>query len=322
MKKILLYALLIVVVLIAGFLGYVRFILPHAGPVEDISLDPTPEMLARGDYLANHVMACMDCHSERDWKLFSGPMIEGTQGMGGEVFDQELGFPGKYVTPNITPSNLRDWSDGEILRAVTTGVTKDGKALFPVMPYLQYGKMDKKDIIAVIAYIRTLAPIDNETEASRSDFPMNFIINAIPQKATFTDIPSKSDTVAYGEYLVTAGACYDCHTRQEKGKYVGEPFAGGMEFPLPGGSVVVSRNITPDATGIGNWNEQFFINRFRMYADSTMEPHAVAENEFQTIMPWTMYAGMKEEDLKAIFAYLKTLRPVDNQVIPFRPARK
>ena len=81
---------------------------------------------------------------------------------------------------NLTPYHLGNWTDGEIFRAITTGVSRDGHALFPVMPYTSYAKMDPADIKDIIAYLRTLKPIHNAIPAAESDFPMNFIINTMP----------------------------------------------------------------------------------------------------------------------------------------------
>jgi hypothetical protein len=124
--------------IIIGILSYVKFALPDVGPAPDLKIEITSDKIERGKYLANHVMLCMDCHSTRDWNSFAAPMIPGTEGNGGETFDQKLGFPGKYIAPNITPFHLKDWTDGEIFRAVTEGVSKDGRALFSVMPYHRY----------------------------------------------------------------------------------------------------------------------------------------------------------------------------------------
>ncbi|HEY0262634.1 MAG TPA: cytochrome C, partial [Chitinophagales bacterium] len=129
----------ILFVLIALLLTYVKTMLPNVGEVPNITVEKTSEQIARGKYLANYVMVCMDCHSARDYTLFSGPMVAGTNGKGGEVFDQKLSFPGKFVASNLTPFHLVDWTDGEIFRAITTGVSKDGSALFPTMPYHNYG---------------------------------------------------------------------------------------------------------------------------------------------------------------------------------------
>lgn len=323
MKRWLKITLLIIGILLIGvatLLTYVKTAMPNVGEPRVMTVPNTPETVARGAYLANHVMVCIDCHSTRDWSLFSGPPVAGTEGMGGQVFDQQMGFPGRYVAPNLTPAVLADWSDGEIFRAITTGVSRDGRPLFPVMPHPNYGKLDERDIMAVIAYIRSLKPIPNQVAASASDFPMNFILHTIPQKANLQPRPDTSDLVAYGQYMVTASSCGDCHTKQEKGEIVGEPFAGGMEFKFPDGSIAQSLNITPHSTGIGNWSEEAFLDRFRAYADSGYVPPKVGAGAFQTVMPWTMYAGMKERDLKAIYAYLKTLKPVESVVERFTPA--
>lgn len=325
MKKILKftgYFVSVVALIIIGILSYVKFALPDVGPAPDLKIEITSEKIERGNYLANHVMLCMDCHSTRDWNSFSAPMISGTEGKGGETFDQKLGFPGKYIAPNITPFHLKDWTDGEIFRAVTEGVSKDGRALFSIMPHHLYGQLDKNDIEAVIAYIRNLKSIESENEISSSDFPMNFIINTMPKKASFGKIPQQSDKINYGKYMITAAGCMDCHTMQDKGKFVGELYAGGFEFKLLDGSVVRSANLTPDkTTGLGNWTSEQFINRFKMYADSSYINPKITSNEFQTTMPWTMYSGMNKADLEAIFNYLQSLAPVKNQVEKFTPSK-
>lgn len=321
MKKILKISLVvlgIVLILFGGLLTYIKLMLPSVGDASDMKIETTNVRIERGKYLANHIMVCMDCHSKRDWSLFSGPMVQGTLGYGGEVFDQKLGFPGKYVANNITPAHLGSWTDGEIFRAITTGVSKDGRALFPIMPYPNFGLLAEDDVKSVIAYIRTLTPIENKTEASSSDFPMNFIINTMPQKLKPGKIPAQDDIVNYGKYLVTAAGCNDCHTKQEKGKFTGEPFAGGFEFKLLDGSIVTSSNITPHPSGLGGWTEKQFIDSFKMYADTNYISPKVSFGEFQTVMPWTMYSGMKEQDLAAIYQYLRTLTPKGNTIIRFK----
>jgi hypothetical protein len=131
-----------------------------------------------------------------------------------------------------------------------------------------------------------------------------------------------TDAVAYGEYIVNAAGCFDCHTRQEKGSYVGEPFAGDFTFELPGGTLR-SPNITPHGTGIGGWTREQFIARFKQYADSSYTPQPVdmMKGDFQTLMPWMMYAGMTEADLGAMYDYLRTVKPVENSVVRWQ-ARK
>ncbi len=317
MKKILLTVLLIIVVLVGGIAAYVKFALPRVGAPENLHIAVTPERVKHGEYLANHVTLCMDCHSTRDWTRFSAPMIQGTNGKGGEKFDEKMGFPGIFYSKNITPANIKDWTDGEIFRAITTGVDKDGNALFPVMPYHYYGKMDKEDIYDIIAYIRTLAPIENKTPDHSIDFPMNFIINTIPVKASFVLKPPKSDTIQYGAYLVNASACMECHTKVKQGQVIPSlAFSGGRLFQMPNGNVY-SANITPDkATGIGSWTADQFVTRFKTYADPA-NVKELSASDINTIMPWTMFAGMDTSDLRSIYAYLQTLKPIKNEVVHF-----
>lgn len=309
--------LLVIIVVAAGaMITYVKTMLPNVGDAPDLKVEATPERVERGRYLANSVTICMDCHSTRDWSKFSGPVTPGTLGKGGERFDHSLGFPGVYVSKNITPLGVSRYTDGELYRVITTGVSKEGRAMFPVMPYSHYGTMDEEDIYSIIAYLRTLDPIENQVQESASDFPMSVIINTIPAKASPVKRPDPSDQVAYGGYMTNAAACIECHTQVDKGQVIPDlAFGGGREFAFPDGSVLRSSNITPDAeTGIGKWSEETFLARFKMYKDSAYVLPSVKPGEFNTIMPWTMYAEMKDEDLKAIFAYLKTLKPLSNKV--------
>ncbi len=308
----------IIIVAIASLLIYTKAGLPDVGAAPDIHVRATPVMIRRGAYLANHVTVCIDCHSKRDWTRFAGPVTPGTEGQGGERFDRHMGFPGIFYAKNITPANLKDWSDGEIYRVITTGVTKEGEALFPVMPYHYYGMMDPRDVTAIISYLRTLKPIAHTVPERTIDFPMNFIVNTIPQKAHPIKRPPKSDTLAYGHYLVEIAGCQECHTQKVKGKPVGPPFAGGWAFHMKDGSIVRTANLTPDrATGIGNWSRQAFIARFKAYSDSTYAESALPRGQMQTPMPWVAFSGMDSTDLGAIYAYLHSLKPVKNKVVRF-----
>ncbi len=314
--------LIAIVVIIIGIVAYIKLFLPNVGAAPVLTVEQTPASIARGEYLANHVTICIDCHSTRDWTRYSGPITDGTVGMGGELFDQKFGFPGSYYAKNITPEGISRYTDGELFRIITTGVNKDGKAIFPVMPYHNYGRMDEEDIKSIIAYIRTLKPIKNAIPESSSDFPMSIIINTIPQKANLTKRPAETDIVNYGQYLVTAAACMDCHTQFEKGKQIaGTEFGGGREFPFPDGSKVRSANITPHINkGIGRWTEEMFLSYFRARSDSAALARKIQPGEVNTIMPWTMYGKMKDGDLKAIYAYLRTVKQLDNTVEKFSKA--
>ncbi len=317
MKRTTKVLLAIIVFIIAGLFStwlYLAFYLPRANPATDIVIEATPERIARGQYIAHHVAVCMDCHSTRDWSKFAGP-LNGGLGAGGERFGKEMGFPGTLYAPNITPFKLAGWTDGEILRAVTTGINKEGKALFPLMPYHHYGQMDQEDIYSIIVYIRTLRPINKEVPERALDFPVSLLVNTMPAEAAFAPKPDTADRVLYGKYLVNMASCVDCHSQVEKGALIaGTEYGGGRDFQQPAG-IVRSPNITPDnKTGIGSWSEQGFVQRFKLYADSSYKSPVMTPQMINTPMPWQMYAGMSEADLRAIYQYLRTVEPVQNTV--------
>lgn len=310
---------LIIILVIAGLI-YLETAFPKVKKAPELTINATPDMIARGEYLAKHVAICMDCHSTRDWGYFAGPIMPGTLGKGGDLFDETIGLPGKLYAKNITPYNLKNWTDGEIYRVITTGVDKKGEPLFPFMPYLNYAGMDPEDVKAIIAYIRTLSPIMNDVPEHDLKFPMNLITRIIPHDVeTPGKRPPECDTLAYGKYLTTIAACDACHTPLEKGKPImSKMYAGGMEFNIPGLGIIRSANITPDInTGIGNWTEEQFIMRFKLYDKPEDSYSKYQKGTFNTIMPVYMYAGMKEEDLRAIYKYLRTVKPVNNQVITY-----
>lgn len=311
----------LVFVLIGSGLAILKWNYPKISPAPDLTISVTPAMIEHGHYLANHITPCMDCHSKRDWNTFTAPLIKGTMGMGGEKFDEGEGIPGTVYAPNITPAGIGTWTDGEVYRAITTGVTKTGSVLFPVMPYLAFGKMDPYDVKSIIAYVRTLKPIKHNVLPSDIHFPMNFIMRTIPTAAHPMKRPAASDTLAYGKYLVTIAACTDCHTPMDKGQPIDSlSFAGGFHFRLPTGGVVQSANITPDSsTGIGLWSEKTFLKAFKKFDVPLGQLKKVKHNQFNTVMPWTMYAGMKDNDLRSIYRYLRTIKPVFHKVVQFTP---
>ncbi|MET0385260.1 MAG: c-type cytochrome [Polyangiales bacterium] len=310
------FSVLGLVTLVAAAAGYVRFALPRVGAAPAIAASHDPAVLARGEYLAQNVAVCVDCHSSRDFSKFSGPLQQGTLWRGGERFGHAIGLPGELTAPNITPAALSGWSDGDLARAITEGVTPDGRALFPFMGYPRYAQLCKPDLTALVSYLRSLPPVEGRTAPSELDFPVNLIARTLPKAAAISDTcPDRNDSVAYGRYLTTAAGCADCHTRSEGGTPVaGQDFAGGMRLPLPSGYVALSANITPDAqSGIGRWSKEAFVGRFAAFRNPvTAVP--VPGRAANTPMPWQLFAGMSDEDLGAIYDYLRTVPAVRTTV--------
>ncbi len=307
----------IVVFLISG-LSYFFLKYPDIDPAPSLHIERTPQRLERGKYLAENVSGCIDCHSTRNWKYYAGPITQGTEGKGGEVFDENIGIPGALYSANITPAGIGSYTDGELFRTITSGVTKNGRVLFPLMPYTRYNNMTDEDIYSIITYIRTLPPVENNVPLSHVNFPVNFIIRTVPSPHQTQPEPRQNDPYEYGKYLVNAAGCADCHTPQSNGKPIqGLEFAGGMEFNMPAG-MIRSANITPDEeTGIGNWSKEAFIARFKSFAAPGTAQLSPDSMKSQTIMPWILFSGMKEEDLAAMYTYLRTLPPVKHQVEHF-----
>jgi mono/diheme cytochrome c family protein len=185
-----------------------------------------------------------------------------------------------------------------------------------MMGYERFRYMSDEDVYSLVAYLNTLAPVKNRVPRSRIDFPVSLLIKSAPRPAGHVPNPDRSNRVKYGEYLVTLAGCAQCHTPSRRGKLLaGMTLAGGEEFRFPGGMVVVSANITPDLeTGIGRWSEQDFLKRIYQYKEYAEKGSPAVGPESFTVMPWLAFAQLEADDLKAIYAFLRTERPVYHAV--------
>jgi mono/diheme cytochrome c family protein len=292
-------------------------------PVANSTEDSLQKVVVRGKYLALHVAACIHCHSTRDFNKYAGPTIPGSQGGGGAKFDHSIldAIPGTIYSKNITPDSatgIGTWTDGEILRAITQGINKKGDTLFPLMPYAHFNRMSKDDLLSIIAYLRTLKPIKNIIPERQLMIPISMAYPAPAlQKSVDGNIrPPEYDQVKYGAYLVSMAGCSDCHTPYVKGQPdFSHEFAGGNTFTL-GNIKVTSANITPDSTtGIGRWDVDAFMNKFTVCREE--KGYNYDPGKMNTVMPIVDYAGMKDGDLKAIYAYLRTVKPVKNIIVKY-----
>jgi mono/diheme cytochrome c family protein len=297
-------------------------------PIPAEALRATPARLARGTYLVEHVTVCLDCHSQRDWDTYSAPIVAGTEGQGGEVFDDRHGVRGVVYGTNITPAGLAEWTDDELLRAITAGVNREGDVLFPVMPYRSYRHLTQSDAAAIISYVRALRPIEHPVPPRQLGFFVEFLIRSFAMDkvrlapAVSEGADGRAPTqIQYGRYLAQLANCGDCHTPRN---LAGEPepgreMAGGVTFTLPQGTAW-SANITPDPdTGIGRWTQAAFVARFKAFSGPRSPARTVDASRRNTPMPWAMYAGMTQTDLEAIYVYLQQLPAVGNRVAVFAP---
>ena len=222
----------LLVLIVVGAVIYIYGFLPKYRPAPDFQITYTPELIARGDYLVNEVLLCFDCHSARDWSMYSGPAIP-PLGAGRPCLDINSkpvginfgmgGFPGRLCIRNITPdeeTGIGAWTDGEIARAIREGVSRDGDALFPIMPWFMYTGMSDEDVAAVIAYLRAQPPVSSFRPERKLDFPLNIVFRFYP-KPLDGPVPAvdRSDTVAYGQYLAKIARCEFCHTPRIRGAW-------------------------------------------------------------------------------------------------------
>jgi len=298
----------ILAIAVTATVGWRPFFGPRTRSVTNRHFDATPDRLARGAYLSRAVLGCLDCHTDHNWSAPGGPILSGREGSGG-LFPAE-GLPGRIVASNITSdreTGIGDWSDDELARAIREGVGRDGRALFPLMPYQNFRRLPDEDLAAVVVYIRSLPPIHSPLPQTEIAFPVKYLIRSVPQPIPApVSAPDLSSAEKRGEFLATVASCADCHTPVVHGQPdLSMAFAGGQVFKGPWGQVV-SANITPHKTGIAYYNEKLFIE--------AMRTGSVMGRPLNPLMPWFAYKDMTDDDLKAIFAYLRTVEPVENNV--------
>jgi hypothetical protein len=302
---------------------YMYFRPPSRVAPSSIHVDMSSDRIERGRYVFTAMCACDGCHSERDFTRLGGPVTPTGRGKGMVMPNQDL--PGRIVASNITPdmeTGIGTWTDGEKMRAIREGIGKDGRALYPLMPYESYRLMGDEDLQALVAYLNSLPPVRNPLPQTEIYFPASMLIKSAPAAVTNpVPTPDVLGGEVYGEYVATMAGCQACHTPGTGLEQ--DPtllFAGGRLFVTPNGTVA-SANITPDKdTGIGTWTLAKFLgsmNQFREY--ETSGTPTAAPNQF-TVMPWAAYSHLNDQDLEALFLYIKS-RPAISHKVQVHPLR-
>lgn len=271
----------------AGLIGFYKLNARHANAVASVQVAGTPERIARGGQLANF---CAGCHSTT-----GKPPLDGGQNFlaeGPPLVSASL-FP-----PNLTPGGpLKDWSDGEVIRAIREGVDKDGRVLI-IMPSEVFHNMSDDDVQALVAYLRSQEAVQRDTPTKSFNvvgavfigvglFPLN-------AQAPITEAivaPPAGKTADYGQYLISISGCRLCH---------GPDLAGGAVggFGPPAGP-----NLT---LLVPKWAEADFISTIRTGADPTGKHLNPVE------MPWKeLSATYTDDELGAIYLYLHALTPIE-----------
>jgi cytochrome c553 len=278
-------------------------------PGADASRQADPVLIERGRYLAEHVAACASCHTDRspiDHAVETGP-----RWAGGLHFDDEMqGVPGTVVSTDLgshPTEGLGGWRDDEIMRALREGRSRDGRALVPVMPYRNYRALSDRDAAAIVAFLRTLPPVErHRPEPSRLRFPWSLGARMLAGPGPRSAAVAATDPVSRGSYLATLMGCADCHTASRRGRpRAGREQAGGVVLTFADGSRLVTPNITPDPdTGLAEYSLEDWLRLVREGLRRGAIP--IAYN----VMPWTAWRGMTDADLADVYAWLRALEPV------------
>lgn len=254
--------------------------------VENLTIPSDSASIAAGQHFIPY---CQSCHGEA---------------LEGKVFFEDPKI-GKIYSPNLTKGEGGiggTYTDKDWIRALRHGINPKGLSLM-VMPSKDIHHMSEKDLVNLIAYLKTIPAVDNSKGANvlpmftkilmqLGAFGVIYSSEVIDHKAAFSPEVKQGETKEYGEYIVNIIECRTCH---------GTDFAGGKS-PDPNSPIVP--NITPKGN-IGKWKDVDFV--------STMRTGITPENKTlnDTFMPWKHVGQMPESDLKAMYLYLKSLPPKD-----------
>jgi mono/diheme cytochrome c family protein len=291
--------------------------LKYEAPYPSIKATTDSATIARGKYLAYGPAHCANCHGAPGTDELVNKGVEVPMS-GGNKFALPLG---DFYIRNITPdpeTGIGKLTDGEIARELRYGVRPDGGTMLPFMPFHD---VSDEDLTAIISFLRTQKPVKHKVP-EHSYTVLGKVIKAFLLKPEGPTGPvpkmvKKDTSAAYGKYLsMSVANCYGCHTNRDmKGAFIGEPFAGGMEMESsvePDKYYFLTPNLTPDSTGrLFGWSQQMFVKRFRM---GTLQPG--------THMPWGPFSRMSDDELKAIYNYLKTVKPVKSTLPQGRLEKK
>lgn len=293
-----------------GFLvqhfGIRAFIGPVSRGLTDRHFQSTPERTARGKYLVEGVGHCFACHSPFDPNTKTGEPLPGQAGSG-DSFSPSHGT--MWVIPNLTSdpeTGIGKLTDDQLARAIREGISHDGKALWPIMPYRYFRHMSDEDLASVIVFLRSLQPVRHPLPERKILFKDQGRYNRYPQPVlSAVPEPDLSTPVKRGEYYVTLGKCADCHTPLDDNDQPlpGLDFAGGQFLEEV---QKATPNLTNDPTGISYYDEAMFIR--------VMRTGKVGARSLNPIMPWWYVGHMNDDDLRAMFAYLHSLKPVRHRV--------
>jgi mono/diheme cytochrome c family protein len=263
-----------------------------------------PAVLERGRYLTDVVMNCKACHTPLGPQ---GPDMSKAFAGGLEITESF----GTWRSPNITQdkrTGIGGWTDEQIIAAIREGKRPTGEQMYPIMPYLFFNKLSDDDAKAVVAYLRTIKPIEHAVAGTEE-----LKLPKIPAPATTGTAPGE-EPLQQGEYLATLMHCGQCHTpfNKEGTPDMDKWFAGGFEFEAPpalGTGKVWSSNLTPDEkTGIGKYTDEELITGF------TKMTKRDGSKIVGPMVFYAAWAALEPEHATQVVTYMRSLKPVKNKI--------
>ena len=277
-------ALVIILALVLMLIGGSRFNRTYDIPVTAVNVPTDPASIERGKHFVEAIAICQVCHGDN---------------LAGKTMVDDPAFA-RIVASNLTSGRGGiggTYSDIDYVRAIRHGVGNDGKGL-PLMPSEAFNKFSDDDLGAIIAYLKSLPPVDNEFPESKAGplgrifallDPSLFSVQLIDHEAPRAPAASPGVTEEYGAYLATV--CTVCHGQN----------LGGTRPPIEGSPN--SANLTSGGA-LGNWSESDFIN--------TLRTGVTPEGKFldPRFMPWNRFRLMTDDEIKAIWLHVRALPPL------------
>ena len=310
--KVLLIIILLLVVLGGAFALFVNFrsMPKYEAKTLDIHVESTPARIEKGKKLAS--MLCRSCHYNEQTGKFTGRLLSEAPQFG-EIYSANI--------TNDKIAGIGKLTDGQLIYFIRTGIKPDGEYVPPYMPKLAH--IADEDLYSIIAYLRSddkYVQADN-TRARKTEpsFLTKFLVTikafapfSYPEKQI--PLPDTTNQVAWGKYIALYQyECYACHSKDFSTNNYDTPeksvgyFGGGNKMFQMDGSDIHTLNLTPDKeTGIGDWSEEDFTKAVR----TGIVPNGQPSLRY----PMIPYINLTDAELKAIYAYMKTIPPVKNNV--------
>ncbi len=277
------------------------------------TVDVTPERIARGRRTAQ--MLCAGCHQDPATGALTGRRMNDAPGRFGDIYSLNITQDRTY--------GIGAWSDAEIAYLLRTGIARDGRYTPPWM--LKLPHLADEELKDLIAFLRSddplVRPVHRPDRAPTPSFFTKLLTRVafkpLPYPEAPIMAPPPSDRVAYGRYLMVAKLnCHECHSRDfaridhmRPEKSVGF-LGGGNPMRDRQGNRVYTANLTPHPTGLGSWTEEQFRRTLKLGLRPDGRPLR---------SPMTARAELTDDEIGAIWAYLRTVPPIATHWPPPAP---